>query len=98
MLVELRWVQIALSIIALGFWFVLALKHNHYWGYTVAPILFLLHIIIFNIARLYGFPAEASMATIWSVGIRVLGIIAAGILGGGLLLDLRHNGYNGYVK
>ena len=98
MLVELRWAQVALSVVAMLFWLVLAIKHRRYWGYTVAPILFLLHIIVFNVARLYGFPPDTPTANLWSISIRVMGIIAAGILGGGLLFDLRHNGYNGYVK
>ena len=98
MLGELRSAQIILSLVGIIPWVVLALRYKRYWGYYLAPILFLLHIAIFNIFRIYGIPADQSVATIWSIGIRIMGIIAAGALGAGLLLDLRNNGYNGYVK
>ena len=98
MLDELRSAQITLSLVGLIPWVWLALKYKRYWGYALAPILFLLHIAIFNVFRLYGIPVDSSIATIWSIGIRIMGILAAGILGVGLLLDLRNNGYNGNVK
>ena len=98
MLDELRSAQIILSLIGVLPWVWLTIRYNRYWGYALAPILFLLHIAIFNIFRLYGIPADQSVATIWSIAIRIMGILAAGILGAGLLLDLRNNGYHGYVK
>lgn len=98
MLEELRWVQVVLCLVAMSLWVAFALQHRRYWGYTLAPILFLLHILIFNIARMFGIPEDMHTANLWSISIRVMGILAAGILGGGLLFDLTHNGYNGYVE
>lgn len=98
MLEELRWVQVVLCLIAMSLWVVFAFQHRRYWGYSLAPILFLSHILVFNIARMLGFPTDVQVANTWSISIRVMGIIAAGILGGGLLFDLKHNGYNGYVE
>jgi hypothetical protein len=97
-MVELRWAQIILSSVALIFWLLLAVRYERYLGYIIAPILFLLHIVVFNVARLFGFPADASWTNLWSISIRIMGVLAAGILGGGILFDLRNNGYNGHVK
>ena len=93
MLEELRTAQIVLCLVAMAPWIWLALKYKRYGGYAFAPIWFLLNIVIFNVFRVYGIPVDTSIANVWSIGIRVMGILAAGILGGGLLFDLRNNGY-----
>ncbi len=98
MLVELRLAQIVICLLASVGWLLLALRHRQYWGYTVAPIWFLVNIVVFNVARIYGIPADRDMSTLWSIAIRIMGILAAGILGFGLFFDLRNNGYNGHVK
>ena len=93
-----REAQILACLIAMLPWVLFALRYRHYWGYSIAPILFLLHIVLFNIARMNGIPADDAFATIWSVGIRIQGIASAGILGFGLYFDLKNNGFNGYVE
>ena len=98
MLPELRWAQIILSLLTMPAWILLMYRHKRYAGYMLAPIWFLLNIIAFNVFRLYGIPVDQHTATVWSIAIRIMGIIATGILGFGILFDIKHNGYNGNTE
>jgi hypothetical protein len=94
----IREVQIIICLMAILPWAYFACKHRQYWGYSVAPILFLLHVVIFNIARIHDFPGDHICANTWSAAIRIQGAISFVILGLGIYVDLKNNGYNGYAE
>jgi hypothetical protein len=92
----MREAQIILCVLAVVPWVLFGLRYRNYMGYAVAPVAFLLHIIIFNIARLHHTgDMYPTVLNVWSIGIRIQGIISFAILGLGLYLDIKNNGFNG---
>lgn len=87
------WTQILLGLIAIIAWIMFALRFRFYWGYAVAPILYSVHVLIFNIVFVTGLPVSVS-APIWSMALRIQGLLSFIVLGVGMYLDWKHNGIN----
>ena len=95
----MREAQIALCLLAIVPWVLFGLRYRNYIGYAVAPIAFLLHTIIFNWTVLnYRGVLDPYALNTWSIGIRIQGVLSFAILGMGLYLDLKTNGFNGGHK
>ena len=71
----LSWLIIILAITGSICWLIWAIRNKQIWGYSVAPLSYLTHILVFTVCRLFEDSVDVVFLNRWSSFIQVHSLI-----------------------
>jgi hypothetical protein len=83
-------INISTSILCMLIWVIWVLHNKDHWRFVVAPMSYLVHVVLFYIGAALHLLSSASL-NMWSNGVRLHGLILIGSIGVALIYAERWN-------